>query len=375
MRKVRLPEPAAALFARTRGILERWFPPIEGVAGWSLSGGTLLAGYWTPLRKSDDIDIKISPTIDGGRLSATLRSAQARQALEADLRQAGMQSAHPYGVQGTIYTFAKGRLELWEHSPAGGGEVTAQVEIAEEPTFAESAEQIRLGKLAGRLPREQQGKDLFDCAAALHRDQDALARAIAAHPNIKALEAGLTQAARDEKDMKAEASELVVAEDLRRIQASPVRMAILAIGNVAIREAEVVWTRAGAVARTVSRSHGVEASPSYESAKGALEWLDDRGIRTEGRMTRHRDPEGREKIVIETPGSGLSLEWNTQLTVDRSGGVSVSDMGVAYGQIGTTKTASAWLLERGIIEEEDIPEIEKNLEKERQKARALVREH
>ena len=59
-----LPEPGRSLFERTIGILNRHFRHGRRSAGFILGGGTLLGGRWGPIRRSHDIDVKVSPHPD-----------------------------------------------------------------------------------------------------------------------------------------------------------------------------------------------------------------------------------------------------------------------------------------------------------------------
>lgn len=104
-----LPEPGRSLFERTIGILNRHFPQGRRSAGFILGGGTLLGGRWGPIRRSHDIDVKVSPHPDHRVLSRLYANPEGERSLDTAMRAAGAKSKIREHEFTLIYIFDEGQ--------------------------------------------------------------------------------------------------------------------------------------------------------------------------------------------------------------------------------------------------------------------------
>ncbi len=175
--KLDLPAPGAAVWRRTKPILDelaaRW-PEIPNLL--SFGGGTMLAARWRH-RESADIDILAAR---GSGLRRSLEGRQANWFIVACEAAGGLQIEYLPATATITVSFPEGQWDLSELDPPLPG-MEALAEVDGTPIQVLSNSQILAGKLLHRA-FEAVPRDLFDLAVAATLDRPALDQAMAACP-------------------------------------------------------------------------------------------------------------------------------------------------------------------------------------------------
>lgn len=365
-----LPEPGRSLFERTIGILNRHFPHGRRSAGFILGGGTLLGGRWGPIRRSHDIDVKVSPHPDHRILSGLYANPEGERSLDTAMRAAGAKGKIREHEFTLIYIFDEGQVELAQLDPHLK-EPPILSEIQGRLVWTERTEQILAGKITDRVCGEPPVRDLFDCAAAERYDPRALQKAVERTSSGVQLNAALKQAFRRREAYRRLAeSEIAEAhEDLAQAKAAPVRCAVNAITSVAVREAEAGREGGRWRARCASEAWGEEVLPATSDTRTVAGWLVERGVVP-------ADEADHEAARLEEAGEGsywpvgaaLDVSGKIHLMVTAQGRVHVQDMSETEGWTGTFNETAKWMLVEGVLGEEDLPQFMKSLEREQERA-------
>ena len=370
---LRLPEPGRSLFEATARGIARMFEHSHGTPGWILDGGTILSARWGHHRESYDIDVKVSTAPQHRRLARRRLDPQWQEEMDRAMQAAGATAKDDRLPYFLLYQFREyQRVEFLESGSPLAFLPPKMASIEGLRAWTARSEQVLAGKLVARahriLPR-----DVFDVAAAGRRDPRALQHALGQIAGANALkEMGKAWlAARREVAEEARTAIAKPAMDLVECKEDPVREAIRSMVQCVCRRAAIEYGKGGWKVVTESVGEGAVEHEFGEDLQRAVQKLVLAGGISEQLMLtetdRIRKDGGGE---YDPPGKGWGEAGGAELTVDARGMVAARDIGEDFGQIGDIRAAARWAAQRRWISEADIPQWERTLEKERERALA-----
>ncbi len=268
MTRLRLPEPAADLLAKTHHILDAFLTPVTpGRSGWALTGGTVLGARWRH-RESSDLDLVVHPETEIARL-AKKHNPDFWRAMET----AGATGIELGGTP-TLH-FPTGKIELITTPPVPRmGHTTETLETGLAVLLGPA--QVLTGKLRHRSLAAPV-RDLYDVAVGWRIDPAATAIAVNA-TNERTLAAASTHWRKRCDRYRDEArTELTgVPERLQDILADPAEQARRAVREARYRRL-VVASSPDAVTVT-TRNHRGLAQRRYRTEHKARNGFEEEGV-------------------------------------------------------------------------------------------------
>ena len=268
MTRLRLPEPAADLLAKTHHILDAFLTPVTpGRSGWALTGGTVLGARWRH-RESSDLDLVVHPETEIARL-AKKHNPDFWRAMET----AGATGIEFEGTP-TIH-FPTGKIELITTPPVPRmGHTTEALETGRAVLLGPA--QVLTGKLRHRSLAAPV-RDLYDIAVGWRTDPAATTIAVNATSERTLAAASAHWKKRCDRYRDEARTELMgVPERFRDILADPAEQA-----GRAVREARyrylVVASSPDAVTVTTRNRHRL-AQRGYRTEDEARNGFEEEGL-------------------------------------------------------------------------------------------------